>query len=77
MIALSYNSMYYYLPDQFLLSKSPALILILNHVRRVKKPAEFNRPRIPISERIITRRANSYISKKVGMHIYIYSKVLQ
>ncbi|XP_067205533.1 dolichyl-diphosphooligosaccharide--protein glycosyltransferase subunit STT3B isoform X3 [Linepithema humile] len=37
----------------------------LVRVYRVKKPAEFNRPRIPISERVITRRANSYISKKL------------
>ncbi|XP_011138057.1 dolichyl-diphosphooligosaccharide--protein glycosyltransferase subunit STT3B isoform X3 [Harpegnathos saltator] len=37
----------------------------LVRIYRVKKPAEFNRPRIPISERIITRRANSYISKKL------------
>nr|XP_012235082.1 PREDICTED: LOW QUALITY PROTEIN: dolichyl-diphosphooligosaccharide--protein glycosyltransferase subunit STT3B [Linepithema humile] len=38
----------------------------LVRVYRVKKPAEFNRPRIPISERVITRRANSYISKKTA-----------
>ncbi|XP_011138056.1 dolichyl-diphosphooligosaccharide--protein glycosyltransferase subunit STT3B isoform X1 [Harpegnathos saltator] len=38
----------------------------LVRIYRVKKPAEFNRPRIPISERIITRRANSYISKKTA-----------
>ncbi|XP_020285665.1 dolichyl-diphosphooligosaccharide--protein glycosyltransferase subunit STT3B isoform X2 [Pseudomyrmex gracilis] len=37
----------------------------LVRIYRVKKPVEFNRPRIPISERIITRRANSYISKKL------------
>ncbi|XP_032664336.1 dolichyl-diphosphooligosaccharide--protein glycosyltransferase subunit STT3B isoform X2 [Odontomachus brunneus] len=37
----------------------------LVRIYRVKKPAEFNRPRIPISERVITRRANSYISKKL------------
>jgi len=43
----------------------------------VKKPAEFNRPRIPISERVITRRANSYISKKVGINIYIYGLTVQ
>ncbi|XP_029671031.1 dolichyl-diphosphooligosaccharide--protein glycosyltransferase subunit STT3B-like [Formica exsecta] len=39
----------------------------LVRVYRVKKPAEFNRPSIPISKRIITRRANAYISKKVGI----------
>ncbi|XP_014473390.1 PREDICTED: dolichyl-diphosphooligosaccharide--protein glycosyltransferase subunit STT3B isoform X2 [Dinoponera quadriceps] len=39
----------------------------LVRIYRVKKPAEFNRPRIPISERIITRRANSYISKKLKL----------
>ncbi|XP_067205532.1 dolichyl-diphosphooligosaccharide--protein glycosyltransferase subunit STT3B isoform X2 [Linepithema humile] len=39
----------------------------LVRVYRVKKPAEFNRPRIPISERVITRRANSYISKKLKL----------
>ncbi|XP_032664335.1 dolichyl-diphosphooligosaccharide--protein glycosyltransferase subunit STT3B isoform X1 [Odontomachus brunneus] len=38
----------------------------LVRIYRVKKPAEFNRPRIPISERVITRRANSYISKKTA-----------
>lgn len=32
---------------------------------RVKKPNEFNRPSIPISKRIVTRNANSYVSKKV------------
>ncbi|XP_011689836.1 PREDICTED: dolichyl-diphosphooligosaccharide--protein glycosyltransferase subunit STT3B isoform X2 [Wasmannia auropunctata] len=37
----------------------------LVRIYRVKKPMEFNRPRIPISERVITRRANSYISKKL------------
>ncbi|XP_029660979.1 dolichyl-diphosphooligosaccharide--protein glycosyltransferase subunit STT3B-like isoform X2 [Formica exsecta] len=37
----------------------------LVRVYRVKKPAEFNRPSIPISKRIITRRANAYISKKL------------
>lgn len=41
------------------------IILVL--IFRVKKPAEFNRPRIPISERTIIRHANSYISKKVGI----------
>lgn len=38
----------------------------LVRIYRVKKPMEFNRPRIPISERVITRRANSYISKKTA-----------
>ncbi|XP_070155938.1 STT3, subunit of the oligosaccharyltransferase complex, homolog B isoform X1 [Polyergus mexicanus] len=38
----------------------------LVRVYRVKKPAEFNRPSIPISKRIITRRANAYISKKTA-----------
>ncbi|XP_050460424.1 dolichyl-diphosphooligosaccharide--protein glycosyltransferase subunit STT3B isoform X2 [Cataglyphis hispanica] len=37
----------------------------LVRVYRVKKPAEFNRPSIPISKRTITRRANAYISKKL------------
>lgn len=36
----------------------------LVRIYRVKKPDEFNRPRIPISDRVITRNANSYISKK-------------
>ncbi|KAL6432506.1 hypothetical protein ACFW04_006823 [Cataglyphis niger] len=39
----------------------------LVRIYRVKKPAEFNRPSIPISKRTITRRANAYISKKVGI----------
>jgi len=47
------------------------------YICRVKKPAEFNRPIIPISERVITRRANSYVTKKVGMHIYIYGLTIQ
>ncbi|XP_050460423.1 dolichyl-diphosphooligosaccharide--protein glycosyltransferase subunit STT3B isoform X1 [Cataglyphis hispanica] len=38
----------------------------LVRVYRVKKPAEFNRPSIPISKRTITRRANAYISKKTA-----------
>ncbi|KAL6432501.1 hypothetical protein ACFW04_006823 [Cataglyphis niger] len=37
----------------------------LVRIYRVKKPAEFNRPSIPISKRTITRRANAYISKKL------------
>ncbi|KYN18760.1 Dolichyl-diphosphooligosaccharide--protein glycosyltransferase subunit STT3B [Trachymyrmex cornetzi] len=38
----------------------------LVRIYRVKKPAEFNRPIIPISERVITRRANSYVTKKTS-----------
>ncbi|KAL6432503.1 hypothetical protein ACFW04_006823 [Cataglyphis niger] len=38
----------------------------LVRIYRVKKPAEFNRPSIPISKRTITRRANAYISKKTA-----------
>ncbi|KAH0952341.1 hypothetical protein HN011_006609 [Eciton burchellii] len=41
----------------------------LVRVYRVKKPAEFNRPKLQISERIITRHANSYVSKKVGTYV--------
>ncbi|KAG6800951.1 STT3, subunit of the oligosaccharyltransferase complex, B [Apis mellifera caucasica] len=36
----------------------------LVRIYRVKKPNEFNRPTIPISKRIVTRNANSYVSKK-------------
>ncbi|XP_017767673.1 PREDICTED: dolichyl-diphosphooligosaccharide--protein glycosyltransferase subunit STT3B [Eufriesea mexicana] len=36
----------------------------LVRIYRVKKPNEFNRPSIPISKRIVTRNANSYVSKK-------------
>lgn len=36
----------------------------LVRIYRVKKPDEFNRPSIPISKRIVTRNANSYVSKK-------------
>ncbi|KAG7202653.1 hypothetical protein KM043_009828 [Ampulex compressa] len=36
----------------------------LVRIYRVKKENEFNRPRIPISERTIARHANSYVSKK-------------
>ncbi|KAL6432502.1 hypothetical protein ACFW04_006823 [Cataglyphis niger] len=39
----------------------------LVRIYRVKKPAEFNRPSIPISKRTITRRANAYISKKLKL----------
>ncbi|KYM99134.1 Dolichyl-diphosphooligosaccharide--protein glycosyltransferase subunit STT3B [Cyphomyrmex costatus] len=38
----------------------------LVRIYRVKKPVEFNRPIIPISERVITRRANSYVTKKTS-----------
>ncbi|KAI4477861.1 PREDICTED: dolichyl-diphosphooligosaccharide--protein glycosyltransferase subunit STT3B isoform X1 [Polistes canadensis] len=38
----------------------------LVRIYRVKKPDEFNRPRIPIADRVIARRANSYISKKTA-----------
>lgn len=36
----------------------------LVRIYRVKKPNEFNRLTIPISKRVVTRNANSYVSKK-------------
>lgn len=36
----------------------------LVRIYRVKKPHEFNRPRIALSDRVVARNANSYISKK-------------
>ncbi|KAF7990892.1 hypothetical protein HCN44_000697 [Aphidius gifuensis] len=36
----------------------------LVRIYRVKKPSEFNRPKIPLSERTITRPTSSYHSKK-------------
>ncbi|XP_044011782.1 dolichyl-diphosphooligosaccharide--protein glycosyltransferase subunit STT3B isoform X2 [Aphidius gifuensis] len=37
----------------------------LVRIYRVKKPSEFNRPKIPLSERTITRPTSSYHSKKL------------
>lgn len=38
----------------------------LVRIYRVKKPQEFNRPRIPVANRVITQYANLYISKKTA-----------
>jgi hypothetical protein len=32
---------------------------------RVKKPDEFNRPRIPYSQRVVKARSSKFLSKKV------------
>ena len=51
--------------------------LVIIDVFRVKKPDEFNRPRIDPDDREIVRK-KSFVSKKVGfIHIIIklYSKV--
>ena len=40
------------------------------HIFRVKKPDEFNRPRIPYSQRKIKTRSSKFLSKKVKLDFF-------
>lgn len=52
--------------DNYILKK-----MIIYYYFRVKKPSEFNRPKIPLSERKVTRPTSSYHSKKVCLIKYL------
>lgn len=47
----------------------------LVRIYRVKKPDEFNRPRIPVLERKIRNPGASTISKKVPTDLYLYFNI--
>ena len=47
-------------------------MLVVFSCCRVKKPEEFNRPRIPYGERKVKKRSSKFISKKVSANFFAF-----